>query len=63
MKILEIRELLRGFNGQIFTSEHKNYAETNRTHRELRFLPSLAPQLAKLARGELAEIRKFSENS
>ena len=38
------------------TSGPKNYAEINRTHRELYFLPSLGSQLAKLVTGELGEI-------
>ena len=63
MKILEIRELLRAPTGKIFTSEHKNYAEINRTHRELHFLSSLATQLRKLATGELGEIGKISKKN
>ena len=63
MKILEIRQLLRASTGKIFTSEHKNYAGINRTHRELHFLSSLATQLAKLATGELGEIGKISKKN
>mgnify|MGYP001430495032 CR=1 FL=1 len=44
-------------------SGHENYAEINRTHRELHFLSSLATQLAKLATGELGEIRKIFEKN
>ena len=56
MEILKIRELLPSFNRYTSTSVHENYAEINRTHRELHFLPSLATQLAKIATGELGEI-------
>ena len=44
-------------------SGHENYAEINRTHRELHYLPSLASQLAQLATGALAEIGKISKKS
>ena len=60
MKILEIRELLRASTGKTSSSENKNYAEINRTHRELHFLPSLASQLAKLATRELGKFWEIS---